>query len=257
MAVALDPRTVQTPALELIDQALVDLMDTPDGRLIVIMPPQEGKSQRVTRRFPTWMLSRTPTPASRSRPTSTVSPAGGAARSATTSATTPSSGSGSATTCPRSPSGSSPATTAASTPSASAAPSPAAPSTCWSSTTRSRTASRPTPRTYREAVWDWWTDVASTRLAPGAPVVLILTRWHEDDLAGRLLAAEDGDTWRCCGSPRRPTTTPSKGETDPLDREVGEFLESARGRTPRSGRDQGPRRLPDLERALPGPAVVG
>src|SRR5205814_10320809 len=60
MAQALDARTVQTPALELIDQALIDLTDTPDGRLIVVMAPQEGKSQRVVRRFVTWALSEKP-----------------------------------------------------------------------------------------------------------------------------------------------------------------------------------------------------
>ena len=40
---------------------------------------------------------------------------------------------------------------------------------------------------YRDRVWDWWTEVGSTRLAPGAPVIVILTRWHHDDLAGRPL----------------------------------------------------------------------
>jgi hypothetical protein len=85
--------------------------------------------------------------------------------------------------------------------------------------------------TYRQAVWDWWTDVASTRLAPGAPVVLILTRWHEDDLAGRLLAAEDGHLWKVLRIPAQADHDPEKGETDPLGREPGEFLESARGRT--------------------------
>ena len=39
---------------------------------------------------------------------------------------------------------------------------------------------------YRDRVWDWWQSVGSPRLAPGAPVIVILTRWHEDDLAGRL-----------------------------------------------------------------------
>jgi predicted phage terminase large subunit-like protein len=85
-------------------------------------------------------------------------------------------------------------------------------------------------------VWDWWTDVASTRLAPGAQVVLILTRWHEDDLAGRLLAAEDGHLWRVVRIPAQADHDPAKGETDPLGREPGEFLESARGRTPNQWR---------------------
>lgn len=39
----------------------------------------------------------------------------------------------------------------------------------------------------RNKHWDWWLSTASTRLHPGAVVIVLLTRWHEDDLAGRLL----------------------------------------------------------------------
>ena len=56
MAQALDPRTIQTPALELIDEKLVDAFNTPDSRLIISMSPQEGKSQLASRRFPLWAL---------------------------------------------------------------------------------------------------------------------------------------------------------------------------------------------------------
>lgn len=42
--------------------------------------------------------------------------------------------------------------------------------------------------TIRESTWDWYTDVALTRLAPGGGVLIINTRWHDDDLSGRLLA---------------------------------------------------------------------
>jgi len=42
----------------------------------------------------------------------------------------------------------------------------------------------------RDLVWDWYRSTLFTRLMPGGSVVLIQTRWHEDDLAGRLLAAE-------------------------------------------------------------------
>jgi predicted phage terminase large subunit-like protein len=84
---------------------------------------------------------------------------------------------------------------------------------------------------HRQNVWDWWTDVGSTRLAPGAPVVLVLTRWHEDDLAGRLLAAEDGHRWRVLNIPAQADHDPAKGQSDLLDREWGQFMESARGRT--------------------------
>ncbi len=49
----------------------------------------------------------------------------------------------------------------------------------------------------RERVWDWYTSTAYTRLMPGGAVVVINTRWHDDDLSGRLLAEQDngGDKW--------------------------------------------------------------
>lgn len=46
--------------------------------------------------------------------------------------------------------------------------------------------------THREKIWDEWIDSFSSRLHPGAIVILILTRWHEDDLQGRLLNPEYG-----------------------------------------------------------------
>lgn len=46
----------------------------------------------------------------------------------------------------------------------------------------------------RDVVWDWYRSTLFTRLMPGGAIVLIQTRWHEDDLAGRLLEAE-GDQW--------------------------------------------------------------
>ena len=39
----------------------------------------------------------------------------------------------------------------------------------------------------RETVWEWWTSSAYTRLENGAAVVGMMTRWHSDDWAGRLL----------------------------------------------------------------------
>lgn len=49
----------------------------------------------------------------------------------------------------------------------------------------------------RDKVWDWYTSTAYTRLAPGGRVIVIQTRWHEDDLTGRLLEEEKtgGDKW--------------------------------------------------------------
>ncbi len=51
-------------------------------------------------------------------------------------------------------------------------------------------------RAYRDRVWDWYRDDLYTRLEPGGAIVLIMTRWHEDDLAGRILTSEDAGTWR-------------------------------------------------------------
>lgn len=51
----------------------------------------------------------------------------------------------------------------------------------------------------RDAVWNWYRSTFFTRLMPGGAIVLIQTRWHEDDLAGRLLEqdgrVEDGGEW--------------------------------------------------------------
>lgn len=45
----------------------------------------------------------------------------------------------------------------------------------------------------REKAWDWYLSTAYTRLEPGGAVILVMTRWHEDDLAGRLLRASEND----------------------------------------------------------------
>lgn len=55
----------------------------------------------------------------------------------------------------------------------------------------------------RQRVWDWYTSTAYTRLMPGGAVVVISTRWHDDDLSGRLLAEQDtgGDKWELLSLP--------------------------------------------------------
>lgn len=52
----------------------------------------------------------------------------------------------------------------------------------------------------RDVVWDWYRSTLFTRLMPNGAIVLIQTRWHEDDLAGRLLEAE-GDQWEVLDLP--------------------------------------------------------
>lgn len=70
----------------------------------------------------------------------------------------------------------------------------------------------------RQRVWDWYQDDLQTRLKPGAAIVLVQTRWHEDDLAGRLLAHEGG-AWRVVSVPMV-----AEGADDPLGRRPGEYL---------------------------------
>jgi hypothetical protein len=62
-------------------------------------------------------------------------------------------------------------------------------------------------------------------------VVIIQTRWRENDLSGWLQAGENGRTWRVVNIPAQADHDPAKGETDPLGRQPGEYMLSARGRT--------------------------
>lgn len=71
--------------------------------------------------------------------------------------------------------------------------------------------------TYREKVWDWFTDDLYTRREPGAAIVVIMTRWHQDDLVGRLLR-DDASKWRVLSLPAIAE------ENDPLGREIGAAL---------------------------------
>jgi predicted phage terminase large subunit-like protein len=77
---------------------------------------------------------------------------------------------------------------------------------------------------YRQRVWDWFTSTLYTRQAPGAGILIILTRWHEDDLVGRLLdAAKKGE-----GEQYRVVSFPAVAETDEPCRKEGEPLHAAR-----------------------------
>jgi predicted phage terminase large subunit-like protein len=47
----------------------------------------------------------------------------------------------------------------------------------------------------REAVYDWYRGTAATRVEPGGSIVVCHTRWHPDDLIGRLLKEPNAGTW--------------------------------------------------------------
>lgn len=81
----------------------------------------------------------------------------------------------------------------------------------------------------RDTTWDWYISDLRTRLKPGGAIVIINTRWHEDDPAGRILpedwdgksgwvTARDGEPWYVLCIPAEAE------EDDILSRQPGEWL---------------------------------
>lgn len=71
--------------------------------------------------------------------------------------------------------------------------------------------------TVRENHWKWWQSTVSSRQEPGCVIVCVMTRWHEDDLGGRLLS-HDPDNWYVLSLPALAL------EGDPLGRSPGDAL---------------------------------
>lgn len=82
----------------------------------------------------------------------------------------------------------------------------------------------------RDRTWDAYQDDIRTRLAPGGWEIIVQTRWHEDDVAGRLLPddydgesgiirCKDGRDWFILNIPAQ-----CEHKDDPLEREIGEYL---------------------------------
>ena len=73
----------------------------------------------------------------------------------------------------------------------------------------------------RESQWQWFQAELYTRLKPGAWIILILTRWHEDDMGGRILQAMEagGDQWTVIKLPAICDAV-----DDPLGRPIGAAL---------------------------------
>jgi predicted phage terminase large subunit-like protein len=237
LAAALDKDNVQTPALDLIDEAITWAYSTRGARLIVSMPPQEGKSSRLTRVGSLWALIRNPDLrlgiASYGQSLAETfgrdirtwintfngddgtldlglrirKDYGGAARWQLD-------GHLGGLVCVGVGAGLN-----------------GRPLDALVIDDPFADAAQADSAYYRERVWSWWQSVGAPRLGPGAPVCVILTRWHEDDLAGRLVAAEDGHRWRVINIPALADHDPAKDQSDPLGREPGQWLQSARQRT--------------------------
>lgn len=234
LAKDVDPSTIQTPALDLIDQALIDVENGTCDRLIISMPPQEGKSTRVTKIGPLWFLTRNP-----ERRIAVVSYSAGLAltfgrdiRKFITDnqgqdgtldlglRISADNGAASEWTLEGHKGG-----VKAVGLTGGLTGKPADILFIDDPVSNREQAESPT---FRERAKNFWRSVGSTRLAPGAPVILILTRWHVDDMAGFLLSQPDKARWRVINIPAQANHDPDNGDTDPLGREPGEWMRSAR-----------------------------
>jgi predicted phage terminase large subunit-like protein len=239
LAQAYLPSTAQTPALQAIDASLVTLADAPEdrGRLMVFIPPQEGKSTRTSCWFPLWMLAQDPTlkigivsySATKAerwgkwiRRMIEAHPELGIelmadsravdAYETTMGGGVVSVGVGGGLTGER------------------------IDLLIIDDPVRGRAESESS--TYRDAAWDWWESVGATRSSSRYKVVLMMTRWHADDLAGRLLDREP-DTWTVVRIPAvRDVTQPlvRGGDGASVYDPHGELI-SVQGRRPGYYRD--------------------
>lgn len=75
----------------------------------------------------------------------------------------------------------------------------------------------------RERTWNEYSGSLLSRLRPGSPVLIVCTRWHEDDLVARVVEQEgaesDGGRWRVINLPAFATEA-----DDPLGRAIGDPL---------------------------------
>ncbi|GEP38875.1 hypothetical protein NPS01_25380 [Nocardioides psychrotolerans] len=256
MAAALDRTTIQTPALDLIDAHLVKVANGEIERLIISMPPQEGKSERASRRFPLWMLHRDPNLriaivsfghdvarrwGRKIRDDLKANPRLGLTLSESTRAQHEFElvGYSGGVICVGVEGGLTSRPVDLLIIDDPYKDAKQADSAAWAATVR-----------------NFWTEVALPRLAPGAPVVIIQTRWREDDLAGWL--ATEGDDWTVLNIPAQADHNPERGETDVLGRQPGEFMESARRRSTadwaKKIREVGSRAWNALYQGRPSPA---
>ena len=261
MAVALDPRTRRTPALDHINSKLTQLFNTPNGRLTISLAPQEGKSQLCSRRFPAWALSQNPDLkiAIASYQQGVAKRFGRMVRDDIQVHSDQFGG----------------LEVREDLAAAHEWGVKGHDGEVYSVGIEGGLTSKPVDlliiddpfkgRTdadsgvMRDKVWSWWTDVAASRFGSDAKVVVIATRWHEDDLIGRLAASSD--RWDVVNIPAQADHRPEDGETDLLGREPGEFMISARGRSRKQWEarktEAGPKTWASLYQGRPSPDEGG
>lgn len=68
-------------------------------------------------------------------------------------------------------------------------------------------------KTIRNATWDWWKGTFRSRIWANGRIIIVMTRWHEDDLAGRILN-ESGQKWTVI---RYPAIAESPAEREDIE----------------------------------------
>jgi hypothetical protein len=240
LKVALDPLSVRTPALALLSEELEWLITTPGGRLIVSCPPQIGKSELAKHAvlralqyrpdcrvaftsYAEWLAAR-----NAGEVRDLILAHGSDARDALTGerlpdrlglAIDPNRSAESAWRIRGHRGG-----VIAKGVGSGLTGAPVEFLVCDDPLKDDRDADSPT---IRARLHEWWRTVAETRLAPGAPVLVIATRWHEQDLSGWLIDNDAAGEWRVVNIPAF-----ADGKTpDALGRPAGEWMTSARPRT--------------------------
>lgn len=235
MAQELDPTIIRTPALELINESLVDVADGREDRLIISMPPQEAKSSTVSYRFPTWLMA----DVDKDLRTIIISYSDEIARrwgaDVKRDFETFNGDEGTIDLGVR---------LRADSRAAGRWQIEGHKGGVFCAGVAGSVTGRPAEliliddpikdleqaqsQIYRERFQRFWQGVAVPRLGPGARVVLVSTRWHEEDAAGWLIANEGdrahGGRWKVLNIP-----AVSEGDGDPLGRPEGVPMQSARG----------------------------
>ena len=223
VASMVNPETQRTPALDLIAERLTAAAETPGSRLIISMPPQEGKTTMCSVNFPLWMLLRNPdaqialatyngtraewlgqtlrdtiertpelglelSPRSQSKSLFQLEGSRGSVRAV---------GRGGSMT------GYSVDVMVIDDPHKDFADASSAAN--------------------QAAAWEWFDKVVMTRITPQTPIIILNTRWHERDLIGQIMSSHIAGKWDYLNIPAE-----SEGPGDPLGRPAGTFMRSVR-----------------------------
>lgn len=256
----IDPRNIQTPALSKIDEFLMRAHSTPNFRGIISMPPQNGKSERASRAFPLWVLQQDPdcriviasyessiairfSDAVRRDIKDKGADVGLEIGDKDTERNWRLKGHrggmyavgvGGALT--------------------------SRPADLMIIDDPAKGYAEAASPTYQRKTWDWWTGTALSRVQGGSSVIVILTRWHDDDLAGQLMRKDPG-MWEFLRIPAQADHRPEIGESDPLGREPGEYMKSVQGFTTREWemrkKSSGPKIWSALYQGTPSPDEGG